>query len=230
MIGIIIELTISWLLLHFIAKKNLSVLGLRPTEKRIVYFGVGFLLAVISCTFYHLMTTTFINNSWVLHQQLTMKSILMGIWWTLKSVLFEELLFRGVLLYFAIEKWGNKKACIFSAICFGIYHWFSYNAFGNFFQMGIIFVMTGIFGLMLAYAFAKTRSLYLPIGLHLGWNLLNIVVFSNGPLGKQLLIKSNENHLEGIVSLLVFLFQIFALPFLVYCYFRFLKNKEIPIR
>lgn len=224
MIGIIIELIFSWLLLKLMAKKDLSALGLKPSQTRLIHWSIGFLLAAIICCTYHIMTTACISNSWILNKQLTFTAILMSAWWVVKSVLFEELLFRGVLLYLAIEKWGNTKACLFSATCFGIYHWFSYNAFGNPFQMGIIFVMTAIFGWMLAVSFAKTKSLYLPIGLHLGWNLCNIVIFSNGPLGKQLFMKANESHLEGIPSLLVFLFQIFALPLLMYGYFKLTKR------
>jgi membrane protease YdiL (CAAX protease family) len=224
MTGIIIELIISWILLKFMAKKDLSALGLKPSQIRLIHWSIGFLLAAVICSLYHIMTTVFISNSWILNNQLTFTTVLMSTWWVAKSVLFEELLFRGALLYLAIEKWGNIKACIFSSICFGIYHWFSYNAFGNPFQMGIIFVMTTIFGWMLAISFAKTKSLYLPIGLHLGWNLCNIVIFSNGPLGKQLFMKANESHLEGIPSLLVFLFQIFALPLLMYGYFKLKKT------
>lgn len=171
MIGIIVELIISWLLLRFVAKKDFSVLGLAPSSTRLTQWSIGFLLAATICSLYHIMTTSFISNSWILNKQLTASTVLMSVWWVVKSVLFEELLFRGVLLYLAIEKWGNTKACIFSAVCFGVYHWFSFNALGNPFQMGIIFVMTAIFGFMLAISFAKTKSMYLPIGLHLGWNL-----------------------------------------------------------
>ncbi|WP_114821978.1 CPBP family intramembrane glutamic endopeptidase [Chryseobacterium sp. KLBC 52] len=220
MIGIIIELIISWLLLKFIAKQDLSVLGFKPNPTRLVHWSTGFLLAAAICSLYHIMTTSFINNSWILNKQLTFSAALMSSWWVIKSVLFEELLFRGALLYLAIEKWGMTKACLLSAACFGIYHWFSYNAFGNPFQMGIIFGITGIFGWMLAVSFAKTQSLYLPTGLHLGWNLFNIIVFSNGPLGQQIFMKANINHLEGIPSLLIFLFQILALPLLMYGYFK----------
>lgn len=226
MIGIIIELIISWLLLRFIAKKNLSVLGFKPLPTRLIQWSAGFLLAAGICSLYHIMTTAFIHNGWILNKSLTLSAAFISLWWVIKSVLFEELLFRGALLYLAIEKWGITKACLFSAACFGIYHWFSYNALGNPFQMGIIFLMTAIFGYMLAISFAKTKSLYLPIGLHLGWNLFNIVVFSNGPLGKQLLIKMNESHLEGIPSLLVFLFQIVALPLLMYGYFKFSSSRK----
>jgi uncharacterized protein len=226
MIGIIIELIISWLLLWFLDKKHLSVLGCRPTKNRILNFVVGLLLAALCCTIYHIVSVAFTNNNWTLNNQLTVQAILLSSWWTLKSVLFEELIFRGALLYIAIEKIGIIRACILSAICFGIYHWFSYNAFSNPVQMIFIFFITAIAGFMFAFAFAKTKSLYLPIGLHFGWNLFNIVVFSNGPLGQQIFIKTNEDELQGILSLLIFLFQVFSLPLLTFLYLRRFSKKQ----
>lgn len=226
MIGIIVELIISWLLLWFICKKHLSVLGFSPTRNRMNNLIVGLLLAASCCTLYQLMTTAFINNSWVSNKQATAKTILEGSRWTLVSVLYEELIFRGALLYIAIKKLGVTKACILSAVCFGIYHWFSFNVFGNPFMMVVTFLMTAIVGLSWAFAFAKTNSLYLPIGLHLGWNLLSTVVFSNGNVGQAIFVRSNGTQLQGVLSLLVFLFQVFALPILTFWYLKRLSKKQ----
>lgn len=218
MAGIIVALLISWILLWFWDKKRLSVLGLRPTKNRIVAFAAGFFLAGITCSVYHIMAVAAAGNQWTLHTGFTLQAALAGSWWTLRSVLYEEFIFSGALLYIAIEKLGLKIACLLSAICFGVYHWFSYNVFGSPVQMIIVFLFTGFFGYSLAFAFAKTKSVYLPIGVHFGWNLLNIVVFSNGPLGPQLLAKMNTNKPEGLVSLFLFLFQAFAIPALTLWY------------
>ncbi len=226
MIGIIVELIVSWFLLRFFDGNNLSVLGLKPTKSNGVNGLAGLFLAAICCTIYQVMATAFAGNSWVLNPKVTIPVLLTGLWWVIKSVLFEELLFRGALLYIAITKWGTRAACIASAVCFGIYHWFSYNAFGNPLQMMFLFLMTGIFGWVLAYGFAKTSSLYLPVGLHLGWNLFNIVVFSNGPLGQQVFIKANANQLQGLLSLFVFLFQALASPALAWVYIKWLVRRK----
>ncbi len=226
MVGIIVELIISWLLLWLICKKHLSILGFRLTKSRVTDLGVGLLIAASCCTLYQIMTTAFINNSWVLNKQVTGKSILESSRWTLVSVLYEELIFRGALLYIAIKKLGVTKACILSAAGFGIYHWFTFNVFGNPFMMGITFLMTAIVGLSWAFAFAETGSLYLPIGLHFGWNLFYTVVFSNGPLGQAILGRSNGNQPQGILSLLVFLFQVFALPLLTFWYLNRLRKTK----
>jgi len=230
MIGIVVELIISWLLLWFFAKKNIAVLGFSPTKNRIKNLVIGFLLAFITCTLYHLMTVAFVDNGWTLSKQVSFQTLLLGIWWTLKSVLFEELIFRGALLYVAIQKIGPKIACVLSATCFGVYHWFSYGTFGNPFQMTILFLMTGIFGFALAFGFAKTSSLYLPVGLHLGWNISNIVIFSNGPLGQQFFVKANANQLQGVTSLFVFLFQVLALPLLALLYIKWFVKDDSSFR
>jgi membrane protease YdiL (CAAX protease family) len=144
----------------------------------------------------------------------------------LKSVLGEELLFRGALLYIGIKKLGLKNACILSSIIFGIYHWFSYGILGDFPQMIYIFFLTGIGGLLFAYSFALTKSIYLPVGLHLGWNLINVVIFSNGPLGKQMLLYSGGQQLDGLWTTIFFIYQITVLPFVTYLYLWRQKTAE----
>lgn len=218
MLGIIVELIISWLLLWFVYKKHLTVLGFTPTKSRLLNLLFGFLAAAICCAIYYMSFTVLAHNSWIINDAFTAKKMAASSWWTFISVLYEELIFRGVLLYIAIQKLGPKTACILSAICFGIYHWFSMGALGNPMQMIVIFFMTGIWGFMFAMAFAKTKSLYLPIALHFGWNLISTVVFSQGPLGSQLLISNGGQKLVGILSLIVFLFQVFAVPLITYWY------------
>jgi len=225
MIGIIVELGISWLILWFIEKKHLSVLGLTPTKSRTFHLLAGFLLAAACCIIFNVATVAFVNNGWTFNKQIGAGEIGTSSWWVLNSVLFEEFIFRGALLYIAINRLGILKACFLSAACFGIYHWFSQNAFGNPGQMIVIFFITAIAGLMFAFSFAKTKSLYLPIGLHFGWNLINIVVFSNGPLGLQLFTKLNDKQPQGVRSLLIFLFQVLALPLFTYWWLRRIEKK-----
>jgi membrane protease YdiL (CAAX protease family) len=186
-------------------------------------------MSAICCAIFNAATVAFVNNNWIVNKQVTAASLLTSSWWVLKSVLFEELIFRGALLYVAIKKIGMAKACYLSATCFGIYHWFSQNAFGNPVQMIFIFIITAIAGLMFAFSFAKTNSLYLPVGLHFGWNLINIVVFSNGPLGAQLFTRMNESMPGGILSLLIFLFQVLGLPLLTWWWLRRIKGGSKKI-
>lgn len=220
MIGIVIQLIVSWVLLRFIAGENLSVLGLSIRKTRVKHFAVSFLLAATCCLVYQFMKVSFADNHWLLNRQFTVNNLFESTFLTFKSVVFEELTFRGALLFLVAKLLGERKGVIISAVCFGIYHWFSYGAFGNIFQMAIIFLTTGFLGWVLALAFVRTKSLFLPLGLHLGWNLLNVVVFSSGPLGDQLLVKSNGNQAEGVLSLFVYLFQVLLFPLLALWYVK----------
>jgi membrane protease YdiL (CAAX protease family) len=226
MLGLLIELIVSWLLLWIFCKADLRVLGIVPTKSRMLNLVFGFLIAAACCTAYYLSFSVFTTHRWTFNPDFTSKIFAKSSLWTLVSVLYEELLFRGAILYILIQKVGVKTACIISAVCFGIYHWFTSGALGDPVQMIIIFIMTGIWGLMFAMAFAKTRSLYLPIGIHLGWNLFNIVVFSHGPLGNQLLIGAGEQRLGAFLSILVFVFQILAVPVISYLYMRRRINES----
>ena len=194
MIGILVQLAISWLIVWLYDKKNLSVLGFRITKQRLVDFILFFLVTAFFCSLAFLMKMYFGKQQWQLNPGLSPNLILSGIWWNIKSVLFEELIFRGVLLYILLRKLGNLKSVLISAISFGIYHWFSFGVIGNPMQMTIVFFMTGIMGLLLAYGYAKTYSLYIPIGIHLGWNLTQIFIFSQGPIGNGILVSNNSEQ------------------------------------
>lgn len=225
MLGVLIQLIVSWLLLWLVSRKHLAVLGFYPTRKRIIDLVSGIFIATICCALYNVASAYWPGNGWRLNPQASRSGTFTNAWWMLKSVLFEELIFRGALLYLAIQWLGNKKAVLLSAICFGVYHWFSYNLFGNPVQMVFVFIMTTIAGLTFAYAFAITRSLYLPIALHFGWNYVNSIVFPNGPITDSIFIHLNNNRLDGLPSLLVFVFQVTSMPLGIYLYLTAQKNR-----
>ena len=187
MLGILVQLLISWLIIWLFEKGNLNVLGFYPTKKRVLGFALFFIVTALCCSSDFFMRMLFARQQWQFNPGLTANLILTGIWWNIKSVLFEELIFRGVLLYILIKKLGQVKGIIISAIAFGIYHWFTHGVFGNATQMAITFFITGTMGLVYAYGYAKTFSLYVPVAIHLGWNLTTSVIFSNSIIGDQLL-------------------------------------------
>lgn len=224
---LLVELAISWLVLWLAQKKGLSVLGILPNRTRALQLLIGFFGACLLCSFNFFLQTIFSASHWLWNKALTLQSTLNSVWWILHSVLYEELIFRGALLYVAMQKVGIKKACLLSAIAFGIYHWFSMNAFGQWVQMGYLLVATGVMGYLFALAYAKTKSLYLPIGIHFGWDLISTFFFSQGPLGNQLLILQAGERFSLIENILVMLVSAFALPLITYIYLKWMDNKGV---
>ena len=225
MLGIIVQLLISWLIIWLFEKGSLQVLGFNPTKKRLIGFVIFFLVTALCCSSDFFMRMLFAKQQWELNPKLTANLILTGIWWIVKSVMFEELIFRGVLFYILIKKLGHSKAIIISATAFGIYHWFSQGSLGNPLQMAITFVTTDIMGLVFAYAYSKTFSLYYPIALHLGWNLTSSVIFSKSILGDQLFTQVKPVP-EVQVGYFIF-FCIMLIPLLSAYLINFLMLKKM---
>ena len=186
MIGPIL-VVISWALLK-VEGKSLSVIGFNAPRARLRQFAVGFLVAGTVVALQQLGRSWVAGVPWELNASFDSALLFEHLRWTTNSVLFEELLFRGYLLYQAIRWLGVRRGVLLDAAAFGIYHWFSYGLFGNPVMMAFVFFFTGAFGLMLALSFAKTESVAAPIGLHLGWNLISYLVFSSGPLGPAILV------------------------------------------
>jgi membrane protease YdiL (CAAX protease family) len=192
MLGIIVQLAISWLLVWLVEKQHLTVLNFYPTKQRLMDFLLFLCIGAFCSTSGFLLRIWWGNEKWELNTLLNAKLLWEGIAWNIKSVLFEELIFRGVLLYILIKRLGAGKGIIISAIAFGIYHWFSFEVLGDVKQMAIVFSVTGIMGLIYAYGYAKTFSLYIPAAIHLGWNFIQSFVFSKGTIGNGILILAKE--------------------------------------
>lgn len=220
MLGVLVVFALSWLLLWLFSKEHISALGIIPNSKRLKEFFVGLMLMALFCTINLLGQSYFKEISYIKNPNYGFWEILNGVWWTLKAALFEELIFRGVLLYILIKRIGINWACIISAIVFGIYHWFSYQMFDRgLIPMIYVFLLTGAAGWMFAYAFAKTKSLFAPLGLHFGWIVVSIVVFSDGPLGNSLfVIDGKAIELGGCKQLLFFLWQTVMIPGMITWY------------
>ncbi len=226
MIGILVAITISWLLLYLIEKKNILALGFLPMVKRLKQFLIGFLITGILCVLVQYLESYLKSSIWVLNENITGEIILKSFWWDFKSVLTEELIFRGALLYILIRKIGSKKSILISAIAFGIYHWFSYGVLGNVMAMILVFIGTGLMGYAWAWAFSKTKSLMLPFGFHLGWNFIYNTIFSKGPLGELFLISQGGKELTDWTSLLNFVTGLVLVPILILIYVKcFVKDE-----
>ncbi len=185
-----IALFLSWLLLRF-EGRGLGELGFNAARVRAGQFLAGLLIAGGVVAVQQLGMSAASGVVWKLNPEMDVSRFLHGIRLNTNSVLYEEFLFRGYLLYQGIRWLGATRGVLIGAAAFGIYHWFSYGIIGDPVAMVFIFVLTGSFGLMLGLAFAKTKSMAAPIGLHLGWNVVAYLGFSIGPFGPGVWMASN---------------------------------------
>lgn len=179
--------SISWLLIWLFEKGNLSVLGLTLTKDRLKYFTILFIVSAILSATAFLLRMYFAKEEYTISQSLTIQSILIETWYQFRTVLTEELICRGALLYILIKKIGQIKAVLISSIIFAVLHWINAGVWGNLTQMIMVFIFTFSMGLLLAYSYARTFSLLIPFAIHFGWNLTQNYIFPGTPTGSHIL-------------------------------------------
>ena len=98
----------------------------------------------------------------------------------------EEFIFRGILFRWIEEFAGSWAALVVTSGLFGLAHIGNDNA--TWFSSFTIAVEAG---LMLGGAYMLTRSLWVPIGLHFGWNLTQGLVWD---------VPVSGNEVDGLVD------------------------------
>ncbi|MBL7809499.1 MAG: CPBP family intramembrane metalloprotease [Saprospiraceae bacterium] len=177
MLQIIGLLLLSGLALWFLGRHSLRVLGPAPTLPMAGLAVVLFILTALCGASAYWLKMAIAQESYVLNAQLNLSQAGLKIWEVLRGVLTEELLLRGALLYLLMTKWGNRRAIILTSVLFGVLHWLNGGVWGNLVQMVIVFLYTFLMGLVLAYSFVQTRTIWMPIAIHFGWNLTEQFIF-----------------------------------------------------
>ncbi|GHN00919.1 hypothetical protein WSM22_24080 [Cytophagales bacterium WSM2-2] len=234
MIGLLVELIASWILLHFVERKNLNALGFSPSKKRLAEFAIGVTFSVSYVTLTNWFGTCFTGNSYRINEAYTFSDFLSAIYFVFKSVAFEDLIFRGALFYILVSRLGVPKALVISSVAFGLYHWVSFGVFGQPVPMIFVLVITGLAGFTFAYAFIKTGSMYLAVALHLGYNIASMIIFSSkSSIGNQLFVKQFQNDptpISSAISILMIVLNYIGYPLIGYFLIKMLQSNELRKR
>ena len=162
---------------RYIDQRSFTSLGLQVDSHTLVdiLFGIGLTGLMMGLIFLVLWALNWIQiesfawqvESWgnVAASVLVMVVLFTFVSWQ------EELLMRGYWLQNLSEGLSQSLGVLLSSAFFALAHWFNPNLD----WLGLL----GLFaaGLFLAYGYLRTRQLWLPIGLHLGWNFFAGTIF-----------------------------------------------------
>jgi membrane protease YdiL (CAAX protease family) len=160
-------LAMTWVFCRFLDRTSISQLGLQK-RRWFAYLGAGLglgallILLVFAVVWAAGWLTVDRSDSW--QSTAFVASVLT---WIIISFV-EELSFRGYIMQGLARAWGMPTAVVVSSVLFGAVHALNPNAS----VLGILNIV--IVGVLLACAYLVTRSLWLPVGLHIGWNLVEI--------------------------------------------------------
>lgn len=173
-----IAVTLSvFLARRFLDKRSFESLGLKLSTHSFFDILIGILITLLQMGLIYLLMSwlgwiTFEGFAWefdpiglVLKNTLLFLLIFVFIGWS------EELLSRGYHLQTIASGLNLFWGVIISSAIFGILHLGNPNATWIS-AAGIFFA-----GLLFAYGYIRTKQLWLPIGMHLGWNFFEGVVF-----------------------------------------------------
>jgi membrane protease YdiL (CAAX protease family) len=157
----------SYLLLHFLDRRKFASLGmnLRKGAWRELWWGIliGFAIltvAVGAMTIMGYEDIRFADGN----VNYFAFGFLINLFLYIVVGFNEETLFRGYIFQSLIEGTNKIFAVAFFSILFGLAHYFNPNASA----FGIANIVLA--GILLSLAYLQTKSLWLPIGLHIGWN------------------------------------------------------------
>ena len=176
-------LLVSWGFLR-LERRRLASLGLEPGRRWAAQFfagaGVGLLLMVATAAVIRALD----GFHWVRPAGGGWASPASGAWLFLAVALREELLFRGYAFQRLVEGAGAWPALGLMSLAFVGAHG------GNPGMAGAVrfwaSLNIGLAGVLLGLCYLKTRSLALPMGLHLGWNWTQGSLLGFGVSGHRL--------------------------------------------
>ena len=114
--------------------------------------------------------------------------------WVVVMLIFgaagEEVLFRGYGFQVVLRSVGPLGAILPVGVLFGLLH--AFNPHPS--VVGV--VNTAGFGILFGYAFLRSRDLWLPFGLHFGWNF-TLPLFGANVSGIRIGVTGYEMHWNG---------------------------------
>jgi membrane protease YdiL (CAAX protease family) len=157
----------SYLLLHFLDKRKFSSMGLnfRKNWRRELWWGVaiGFLILTLAVGAMQLVGYEDIHLADETADYFTV-GLALNIFLYIIVGFNEEILFRGYIFQSLIEGTNKVFAVAFFSLLFGAAHLGNPNVS----VFGIANIVLA--GVLLSLAYIQTKSLWLPIGIHIGWN------------------------------------------------------------
>jgi len=212
-------------------KKSLRAIGLNLSLRNLSFLPLGLLIGAIALLAAKYARALYAGESFAMSESITYSTILYALYFILPTVAVEEFLFRGYLFKKTIEKSNVVIANIIFSILFMLIHVLDENVISNK-GMVVLLIITIPFGhLLFATALLKSKTLFFPIGLHLGNNWATRHLITNIDSGDSMLYTVNNVTFDTwpsfIGSILIFNGVFLFVTFLIWKWNDFPFKKKM---
>jgi len=227
----ILLLVATWIL-YKTDNKSLDAIGLNFKLKNLVFLPLGMLIAAGTFLIAKYLKALYLDEIFHISSAINYKNILYALYAILPTVAVEEFLFRGYLFKKTIEMSSVIKANIIFSILFMSIHVLDEGVFKNPGMLILLIISIPVGHLLFATALLKSKSLFFPIGIHLGnnWATRHLITTNNN--GESILYITNNARFDTWSSFIVYIL-LWNLIFLFVTYiiwkwpdFSFLKRLK----
>jgi membrane protease YdiL (CAAX protease family) len=165
-------------------REPLSSVGLRLDRRWAREFAWGCAISLVGIAVAAGLAMAFGGVRFVLDPHRAAGTLAFGLYMFLCVSILEELLFRGFLFQRLVAGIGVWPAQVALAVLFAVAHWQNPGMEGA--TKAWATVDIALAAITLGLAFLRTRSLALPIGMHLAWNWVQGFVLGFGVSGMDM--------------------------------------------
>jgi len=176
--------TITAGFVRYVDKRSISTLGLSYNGDSLtgVAYGAAIALGCVTVVFLAgvLMGFIEVRRSKMAEDCMScLPMFLGGLIDFFTAAVFEEIIFRGYVFFLLYEAAGAQVAIVVSSVVFAVAHMVKHPS------TPILYALNAfIFGALVAICRHFTGTLWLPIGLHFGWNVVSGPIFGLPYSGK----------------------------------------------
>jgi membrane protease YdiL (CAAX protease family) len=213
--------------------KSLRAIGLNFSLRNISFLPLGLLIGAIALLIAKYARALYTGESFAISETINYSNMIYVLYIILPTVAVEEFLFRGYLFKKTIEKSNVIIANVIFSILFMLIHVFDENVINNRGMMIFLIISIPVGHLLFATALLKSKTLFFPIGLHLGNNWATQHLITNSDTGNSFIYTVNNatfNTWPSFIGFILIFNGVFlCVTFLIWKWddFSFLIKKKI---
>lgn len=201
--AVILLLIATWIL-YKTDNKSLHNIGLNFTSKNLIFLPLGLVIGAGAFLLAKYFRAIYLGETFNINSEINYNAIIYGLYTILPTVAVEEFLFRGYLFKKTIEISSVVRANIIFSVLFMLIHVFDAGVINNPGMIVFLSISIPVGHLFFATALLKSKSLFFPIGIHLGnnWATRHLVEDINN--GESFLFITNNASFDTWPSFIFF--------------------------